>query len=418
MPQFYVPARVRVEKLIGDPENPLMPHSEPLRTFHHYVHENQAQAYLNDQREQTPYYGTSRDAVQSGDTAPMTYGMQHTELRWPKVEAIYCVAVERPEKLELLQNEKYQEKSFGIGVSGRTTLDPATILSRHTTIYPDALHEKWEDSFEASLGQHLEDKHIAEQMVQRGEDLQRMYHILERSGEKEREALNLDDKDHLDIMKKLCVYDKRKALTGSLEDRTMTLVLRQIGEQVGVRTALEISAGRIEAEFAEQLNKTNPDAPAEERVAVAMSGTLNKFAAQVPQRDAVALTKISERIKGVVHNMAKEIGLQEQARDAQNSQFVNDLPDELRPAWAKVPEEEKDDFVEEFRRQRERAELDAAADKAVFMATVFALQRAANMASNMALVAAYDNVLEAMDDELLPDDKEFFTDEPDEIGDI
>jgi hypothetical protein len=357
------------------------------------------------------YYG-----VENTDK-PMTFGPNgQSRLEWPRIEAIYRVEILEEEKLREMKD--WERTYPGIGTFGRLRLDPSTILSRTTTIYPDALHEKpWVASDEPHLGEHIKDQHIAEQMMQRGADLQRMYHILERSGEKERESLNLENPEHLDIMKKLCVY-KDKDLSGSLEDRTMTLVLRQIGEQVGVRTALEISAGRIEAEFAEQLNNTDPDTPAAERVAVAMSGTLNKFAAQVPQRDAVALTKISAQIKGVVHDMAQEIGLQEQARDAQNSQFVNDLPDELRPAWAKVPEEEKDDFVEEFRRQRERSELDAAADKAVFMATVFALQRAANMASNMALVTAYDNVLEAMDDELLPDDKEFFTDEPDEIGNI
>lgn len=407
MPQFYVPTFPEQAAAAHG----LMPHVGSQIRRPHCNSEKEAQGFLNGHNPALAYYG-----VENTDK-PMTFGPNgQSRLEWPRIEAIYRVEVLEEDKLREMKD--WERTYPGIGTFGRLRLDPSTILSRTTTIYPDALHEKpWVASDEPHLGEHIKDQHIAEQMMQRGADLQRMYHILERSGEKERESLNLENPEHLDIMKKLCVY-KDKDLSGSLEDRTMTLVLRQIGEQVGVRTALEISAGRIEAEFAEQLNNTDPDTPAAERVAVAMSGTLNKFAAQVPQRDAVALTKISAQIKGVVHDMAQEIGLQEQARDAQNSQFVNDLPDELRPAWAKVPEEEKDDFVEEFRRQRERAELDAAADKAVFMATVFALQRAANMASNMALVTAYDGVLEAMDDELLPDDKEFFTDEPDEIGDI
>lgn len=195
----------------------------------------------------------------------------------------------------------------------------------------------------------------------------------------------------------------------------MTMVLREIGEQVGVRTALEISAGKIEAEFAAQLANTSPEAPAEERVAVAMEGTLRKFASAVPSRDAGVMHGLAEKVSGVIHDMAKELNVQERESAEKQDMFIGNLPDELRPAWAKVPEEDKDEFIMEFERQRqERAELDAAADAAAFAATAFAMQHAAEVAGKIALAEQYNSVLEE-----LGDDPVTLDDVPgdDEVGD-
>lgn len=407
MPQFYVPTFPGQ----ASAAHGKMPHVGDSVYRAHCQTEKEAQGYLNGHNPALAYYG-----VENTDK-PITFGPGGKDrLEWPRIESIYRVEVNDPEKLR--QMKDWERTYPGIGTFGRLRLDPSNVLSRTTTIYPDALHEKpWVATDEPHLGEHLKDTHIAEQMMQRGADLQRMYHILERSGPKEREEFHKDDPSHAEIMQKLCVYKSKNDLTGPLEDRAMTLVLRELGEQIGVRTALEISKGRIEAEFAAQLENTDPETPAAERVAVAMQGTLNKFASMVPSRDAGAFTRVAAQVKGTIHDMAQEVGVQEQVRAERYDEFVNDLPDELRPAWAKVPDDDKDEFIEEFRRQRaERAELDAAADRAAFMATAFALQHAANTMGKLT-AEAYDSVLESMGDEHLPSDSELFAEE-EEIEDI
>lgn len=405
MPQFYVPTFPEQ----ASAAHGLMPHTGSRVRHPHCDTEKQAQGWLNGHNPQLAYYG-----IENTDK-PLTFGPGgQSRVEWPRIEAIYRVEVQDPERLAYM--EDHQRTYFGLGTFKQLSLDPSAVLSRTTTIYPDALHDKpWIATDEPHLGEHLKDEHIAEQLMQRGTDLQRLYHILERSGPKEREDLNLEDRDHREVMQKLCVYRSKGELSGNLEDRAMTMVLREIGEQVGVRTALEISAGRIEAEFAAQLASTSPEAPAEERVAVAMEGTLRKFAANVPSRDAGFMHSLAEKVGGVIHDMAKELNVQERQSAERQDEFVSDLPDELRPAWAKVPEEDKDEFIAEFERQRkERAELDAKADAAVFAATTFAMQRAANIAGKIAIAERYDAVLEDLNGPVTLED---VPEEPDEIGD-
>ena len=196
MPQFYVPTFPEQAAAAHG----LMPHVGSTVRRPHCNSEKEAQGFLNGHNPALAYYG-----VENTDK-PMTFGPNgQSRLEWPRIEAIYRVEVLGEEKLREMKD--WERTYPGIGTFGRLRLDPSTILSRTTTIYPDALHEKpWVASDEPHLGEHIKDQHIAEQMMQRGADLQRMYHILERSGEKERESLNLENPEHMDIMKKLCVY--------------------------------------------------------------------------------------------------------------------------------------------------------------------------------------------------------------------
>lgn len=405
MPQFYVPTFPEH----ASAAHGLMPHVGSQVYRPHCHTEKEAQGFLNGSKPKLAYYG-----IENTDK-PLTFGPNGKyQLEWPRIESIYRVEVQDPAKLE--QMKDWERTYNGIGTFGRLKLDPSAVLSRTTTIYPDALHEKhWIVRDEPRLGEHIKDEHIAEQLLQRGADLQRMYRILEHS--EERDELDMQNKDHREIMQKLCVYRSKGELSGTLEERAMTMVLRELGEQIGVHTALELSAGKIEAEFAAQLASTSPEAPAEERVAIAMEGTLRKFASSltISSRDAGVMNGLAEKIGGVVHDMAKELNVQERQNAEKQDAFVNDLPDELRPAWAKVPEEDKDEFVAEFERQRkERAELDAKADAAVFAATTFAMQRAADVAGKVALAEKYDAVLAELHEPVVLED---IPDEPDEVGD-
>lgn len=385
MNQFYVPAIPRGYEAA----NGKLAHTSPLVKHPHFEREEQAQGWLNGNPGQSIFQGGQQKLQ------PIKYGPNGDTLMWPKVTELYRVEIEREDKLLEIQQEKNRTQHSGIGESRNITLDPTTVLSRTTTIYPDALHEKsWTVIDEPRLGEHIQDEHIREQMLQRGADLQRLYCILERSGEKEREELDLSNPEHADIMRKLCVRHEKEKLQGSLEERTMQTVLRQLGENIGVRTALELSKSQIEAEFNARLEAQPPETPPAERVAVAMEGTLQKFGAQVPTRDAGTFAEVAAKVQGTINNLAEEI------KSERISEFeLNSLPDELRPAWMKVPENDKEKFIETFYRHRqERAELDAAADKAAFAATTTAMSRAAAQIGDAAGVEAYEDVSAELDE--------------------
>lgn len=386
MPQFYVPANGNAAQIAHG----LMPHTAPNVLQPHFEREKEAKAYLT-QPFRTPYYGDPQ--CQSTPKEPLTFGPKQTVLAWPAVTFVYRVEVEDQEKLHHMQLCK--KTHAGIGVSQNTTLDPSSVLSVTAAFSKDPLHKEWDaPAVEPRLGEQINLQHVTDQLLQRGADLQRLYHILERSGPREREELDLDNPEHADIIHKLCVYNKEEKLRGSLEERAMQTVLRQLGENIGVRTAIELSKSQIEAEFNARLEAQPPETPPAERVAVAMEGTLQKFSAQVPTRDAETFTQVAAQVRGTINNLAEEI------KSERISEFeLSSLPDELRPAWMKVPEDDKEKFIETFRRHRqERAELDAAADKAAFVATTAAMSRAAEQIGDMTKVEAYEDISDMLDD--------------------
>ncbi len=382
MAQFYVPMSLDA-KQIRDLAFGLMPHTAPLKAQPHFESHDDAVEYLRSNAAPSPYYGDTKQGESKEGVPAMTYGKKHDVLSWPAVELIYAVDIQSEEKLrEIRAND------------GETTLDPSRVTSINVHFSHDALHKEWDPpEITPTLGEQIQMQHITDQLLQRGTDLQRLYHILDRcSGPKEREELNVDDT----MLQKLCMYDEKKKLTGTLEDRTMQMVLRQLGAEIGGRSAIELSKSQIEAEFNARLEALPPETPAAERVAVAMEGTLQKFATQVPARDVGTFTKVASQVKGTINNLAQEV------KGDRISEFeIGALPDELRPAWAKVPEDDKDEFIDEFHRQRaERAELDAAADRAAFAATTFAMTHAAQQVGDMLKLDAYGDVqaeLEALE---------------------
>ncbi|MBQ8806105.1 MAG: hypothetical protein IJZ68_06430 [Bacteroidaceae bacterium] len=377
MAQFYVPMSLNA-KQTRNLAFGLMPHTAPLEAQPHFESHDDAVDYLSSHAAQSPYYGDTKQGESKEGMPAITYGPKHDALSWPAVELIYAVDIQSEEKLREIRAH-----------DGETTLDPSSVKSINVHFSHDALHKEWDPpEIKPKLGEQIQMQHITDQLLQRGTDLQRLYHILERSGPKEREELDMDNPEHADIMRKLCVYDEKKKVAGSLEDRTMQMVLRQLGAEIGGRSAIELSKSQIEAEFNARLEALPPETPAAERVAVAMEGTLQKFAAQVPARDAGTFTKVASQVKGTINDLAQEV------KGDRISEFeMGALPDELRPAWAKVPEDDKDEFVEEFYRQRaERAELDAAADRAVFAATTFAMTHAAQQVGDMLKLDAYGDV--------------------------
>lgn len=364
-------------------------HTSPLVRHPHFDNEKQALGWLNQNPGQSIFRG------KKNNLDPIKYGPNGDTLMWPKVTELYRVEIERADKLQELQNQDNQQKYPGLAKTpiGHITLDPSAVLSRVTTIHSDVLHEKeWMVEDEPHLGEHIQDKDIRQQMMERGADLQRLYHILERSGEKEREELDFSNPEHADIMKKLCVRKEQERLQGSLEERAMQVVLRQLGDNIGVRSALELSKSQIEAEFNARLEAQPPETPPAERVAVAMEGTLHKFEAQVPTRDASTFAQVAENVHGTINNLAEEI------RSERIAEFeLSSLPDELKPAWMKVPKDDKEAFIETFRRHRqERAEVDAA-DKAAFVATTTAMSCTAQQVGDMVKVQAYEGVVSELE---------------------
>lgn len=389
MNQFYVPAIPKGYEAAQEK----LSHTSPLVKHPHFEHKDQATDWLNSDPGQSIFRG------EKNNLDPIKYGPNGDTLMWPKVTELYCVEIERDDKLQELQQKDNQQAYPGLANNkiGCITLDPSAVLSRITTIHTDVLHEKeWEVADEPRLGEHIKDEHIRQQMLQRCADLQRLYHILERSDEKEREELDLSNREHADIMKRLCVRKEQERLQGSLEERAMQVVLRQLGDNIGVRSALELSKSQIEAEFNARLEAQPPETPPAERVAVAMEGTLHKFEAQVPTRDASTFAQVAEKVQGTINNLAEEV------KSERISEFErSSLPDELKPAWMKVPKDDKEEFIETFRRHRqERAELDAAADKAAFVATTTAMSYTAQQIGDMAKVEEYEDVaseLEALE---------------------
>lgn len=388
MQQFYVPAIPKGYEAAEGQFN----HTSPLVRHPHFEHEDQATGWLNSDPGQSIFRG------EKNNLDPIKYGPNGDTLMWPKVTELYRVEIERADKLQELQDKEHQQAYTGLTKNkiGHITLDPSAVLSRVTTIHPDILHEKeWKVEDEPHLGEHIQDSHIRQQMQQRCADLQRLYHILERSDEKEREELDLSNPEHADIMKKLCVRKEQEQLQGSLEERAMQVVLRQLGDNIGVRSALELSKSQIEAEFNARLEAQPPETPPAERVAVAMEGTLHKFEAQVPTRDTSTFAQVAEKVQGTINNLAEEI------EGKHISEFErSSLPDELKPAWMKVPKDDKEKFIETFRRHRqERAELDAAAaNKAAFVATTAAMSYTAQQIGDMAKVEEYEDVASKLEE--------------------
>lgn len=314
MPQFYVPIHVKPEELYaGKPA-----HTQPTRKLPHFDSEKQAQAYLNKTQYQTPYYKN------------LTYGPNQETLCWPKIESIYRVEVSESAKLKDMKEWETRMPGISNDYVGRTTLDVSNILSRTTIIGADPLHPEPVTIYdEPGLGEKLSDEKIRQVLEQRNDELKRMYKILERSNPDERPLLDMNNKEHVDIMQRACGV----AQPGdSLSEKTSMEVLRQIGDTAGVTTVL--SSVAIQAEFNAQLEAMPASVPEEERVAIAMSGTLQKFAASVPVSDSPGILNIADKVHGIVNELAEEqkaetiTGHEDPERtDYENPLDTNDIED-------------------------------------------------------------------------------------------
>lgn len=317
MPQFYVPIHVKPEELYaGKPA-----HTQPTRKLPHFDSEKQAQAYLNKTQYQTPYYKN------------LTYGPNQETLCWPKTESIYRVEVSEPAKLKDMKEWETRMPGISNDYVGRTTLDVSNILSRKTTIYADALHtEPLELHDTPGLGERLSDEKIQQAIEQRGDDLERMYKILERSSSEEREKLDMNNPEHSDILKRVCVHNEPE---GSLADRAVLIAQRKIGEVADINTVLSSSA--IEAEFNARLEALPPTTPEGERIAIAMSGTLQKFAASISAKGALAINSLFNNIDGIINEAEASIDSQNISRHELGE---DDFEKILKPHTQELQEDE------------------------------------------------------------------------------
>lgn len=325
MPQFYVPVQVKPAELLSG----LPAHSNTNR-YPHYDNEKQAQAYLNTHQYPAPYY---KDAAK-GEKEPMVYGPNKDIIQWPSIYGIYRVGVEEPDKLDDMKRNAIPQPFISKEPVGRTMIDPTKILSRTTIIGADPLHPEPVTIYdEPVLGEKLSDEKIRKVLEERSYTLERMYKILERSNPDERQLLDMNNKEHLDIMQRVCGVTQPGE---SLSEKTLMEVLRQIGNTAGITTVL--SSVAIQAEFNAQLEAMPASVPEEERVAIAMSGTLQKFAASVPVSDSPGILKIANNIPDTVHGIVNELAEEQKAEtitghedpertDYENPPDTNDLDD-------------------------------------------------------------------------------------------
>lgn len=362
MPTFYVPARIKgVNAYHGH-----MPQSMPTVSLPHFGRQEEAEAYLRTQNYQDPYYGDA----QKGGIEPMTYGPNQDTLTWPKMEAIYYVEIQNQRKLEALELSKPDKLNYP-GISqfavGKTSLDPSNILYRQTTIGADALHKDPRVVYEeAKLGQRLSDREIAQLYQQRCEDLDRLHKILERSLPKERESLDMSNPEHMGIIRKICMREQQGE---NLAERTLTQVQRDIAAQSGVRTVLSLTA--VEQEFKARMEALPPETAEAERVAIAMTETLQKFAATVPTRDAAAVQNVSNNVRGIVNNLEAE---QDGIEISKHELGEDEVERMLRPYLKELPDEEQQRYEEQYQRELNarmtEQQINAAVKAAAAMATI------------------------------------------------
>lgn len=339
MSQYYVPAIPSANDVVQG----RMPHTAPLKKYPHFDREKQAQAYVNQNPGRSIFQG------KDGNQVPMRYGPKDKTLMWPKVEMIYRVEVERPDKLQALQES---EKTYsGLGKAGETTLDPSHVLSRGVTIYTDDLHKTpyTPPHDEPVIDKHINNDHIIKEMRQRGEDLQRMYDILARSSPAERRMLDMENPEHEKMMRDVCVHTPAK---DSLEDKTLLMVQRQIAERTGIQTVLSMNA--IQAEFASRLESLPPDTPAAERVAIAMEGTLAKFTQTIPAHDRNAVSSVSANVRGIIHEAEAEMDSQD---ISVHELGADDAERVLHQTLNRIPEEDREEFERIYNQECQRLDI-------------------------------------------------------------